>query len=103
MSRAEEDDCEERDGGPEISVLQEGQRVRSRDVQGGDDEEHDRSDCYDLHVVDGSVHARVGDVGGKLAGDELVDDFGALRAAEGVVSNVMIGVKVERSYPAPNS
>ena len=82
MARGEEEDGDEREGGPEVAVLQERQHVGRRDGDDADAAEDGGGDGENLHPVDGARDLGLVDVGGELAGDPGVDLFGGLGAVE---------------------
>jgi hypothetical protein len=75
VSAREEENGDQADGGPEVAVLNDRQKVRRGDCEEGEDT--DDSGCYgdDLHVVDWALDGWVRRVG-EMAAEPCVDGFG---------------------------
>lgn len=82
MAAGEEKYGYQRDAGPEVAVLDDGEDVGVGDGSEGDGAE-ERGYCYDdFGVVDRAYDLGVRDLG-ELAGDKGMDCFGAFGAGEG--------------------
>lgn len=84
VSAREEQDSDQADGGPEVAVLNDRQKVRSGDCE--ESEDTDDSGCYgdDLYVVDWALDRWVRRVG-EMAAEPCVDGFGLVGTGRSVL------------------
>lgn len=78
VSGGEEQDGDQREGSPEVAVLEEGQNVGIGNGDDSDSSEDSGGDGDDLHPVDRTRDLGLGNIAGELAGDPAVDLFGGL-------------------------
>jgi len=79
VSAREEQNGNQADGGPEVTVLNDRQKVRRGDREESDDTDDSGCDGDDLHVVDRANNGRVGRFG-EMAAEPCVDGFGLVGA-----------------------
>jgi hypothetical protein len=84
VSAREEQDGDQADGGPEVAVLDDRQKVRRGNCKEGEDT--DDSSCYgdNLHVVDWALDGWVRRVG-EMAAEPCVDGFGLVGTGRAVL------------------
>ena len=75
VSAREEQNSDQADGGPEVAVLDDGQKVRRGDCEESEDTDDSGCDSDDLHVVDRTNDGRVRRVG-EVTAEPCVDGFG---------------------------
>jgi hypothetical protein len=80
MSTGEEENANQAQACPEISVLQDGNNIRSCDSDEGDNTENGSGDGCDLYIVDGPDDRWFSNISGEVSGDPSMNDFSWLRA-----------------------
>ncbi len=82
MSGGEEENSDEREGSPEVAILEQRQDIGCGHGESGNNSEYGGCNRDDLHPVDRARDLGLWNGGGELARDPGVDLFGGLRTVK---------------------